>query len=67
MESERIAIKAAYGSAVNIAVPDHLGVALFSSLTDKVTAREVIAKFDIMPLDDFFTDVLNHRTQALGE
>ncbi|MCF6175817.1 MAG: carbon-nitrogen hydrolase family protein [Victivallaceae bacterium] len=66
INDKRTAIKAEYGSAVDIAVPANLGVALVSSTTDKITAREVIAQFGIMTLDDYFTNVQEHRTQSLG-
>jgi hypothetical protein len=62
---KRTAIKAEYGSAVDIVVPANLGVALVSSTTDKITAREIIAQFDIMTLDEYFSDVQEHRSEAL--
>jgi Carbon-nitrogen hydrolase len=58
-------IKAEYGSDVSIEVPPNLGVTLISSETDKTTAREVMQKYKIPTLDEFFVDVLKHRKQQL--
>lgn len=68
LDEDRYAkIKLEYGTKVNIEVPANLGVALISSESEKITTREVMQKYKIPTLDEFFADSLEHRKQQLRE
>ncbi len=65
-EKRYAAIKAEYGSNVDIEIPPNLGVTLISSKSSDFTAREIMRKFRIPTLDDFFAGTLEHRKTKSG-
>lgn len=68
LNEERYArIKAEYGAELDIEVPPNLGVALISSRNKNFSAREIMLKFGIPTLDEFFTDALEHRKKKLKQ
>lgn len=55
-----VELKHAYGREVLIEDPGLVGMVLVSSLSEAATAAEMIAEFEIQPLDDYFADSLAH-------
>jgi hypothetical protein len=53
-----------YGERVNISVPDHIGSVLISSQCQETTAMEMIKKFEMETLDDYFVRALVHRNTS---
>ena len=55
-------LKKEYGERVNISVPDHIGSVLISSQCRETTVLEMIRKFEIETLEDYFVRALAHRS-----
>lgn len=58
-------IKKKYGEKIKIDVPENLGVALFSSVSDEISAKQVLSEFGILPIDEFFTNDFNKRKECI--
>ena len=48
-------IRRKYGREVAIDIPPNLGPALIFSLSDHRTAADIVAEYDLEPMDDYFT------------
>jgi len=57
-------LKKEYGERVNISVPYHIGSVLISSQCQETTAMEMIKKFEMETLDDYFVRALAHRNTS---
>ena len=59
-----------YGADVSVVDPGYLGSVLVSSESDDRTVDDLVAEFDLEPLDDYFTRSLEERslnTRSLAE
>ena len=56
-----------YGPDLKISDPGHLGVVYISSESDKFTINDVIEKFKLEKLDDYFRRAIDMNTKARGK
>ena len=61
-----VELKKKYGDDVIITDPGELGVVMITSASSKVSAGDMVKKFNIEIVDDYFSRVRIHRTRQLN-